>query len=437
MKTKLSLLLIFIFIGSKIESQTLLNETFTGVSLPSGWSIATTATDPYEQWKFYDDYDDIEVNESSTKAQEEWLFLPEQSLQNYSEMYFNFSLWLYNKTSYIKNKSCKTMVMISTDGVNWYEAWSTDILRTEEFNGDALFERLWSVNLTQYCGVGKPNVKIAFRYISNGTKTGTINSNPSFAALLRANISGLPMTSFSNLDKKIINWYPVEGYTGKYDLYYGAFGSTPNKSGGILVSGITGTSYSLPQDYCQYAAFIRANKNDSVGEWQQLNFTNVVDNLVATSDSNSSVISWTGDNDLYDLEYGVGNFTLGSGTRVNNVAETIYNLNSLLPNTIYKIFIKASCNSASWKSLTFTTDNLSTNDISKANINIYPNPVKNILNFSEELSNIKITDGSGRILIQAIMPEKSLDISNLTKGNYIITAFTKDGRLITNKVIKD
>lgn len=437
MKTKLLILLTFIFVGNKIESQTLLNETFTGASLPSGWSIATTATDPYEQWKFYDDYDDIEVNESSTKAQEEWLFLPEQNLQNYSEMYFNFSLWMYNKTSYIKNKSCKTMVMISTDGFNWIQAWSTDILKSEEFNGDALFSRIWSVNLSQYCGAGKPNVKIAFRYISSGTKTGTISSNPSFAALIRANVSGLPITSFSNLDKKVVNWYPVSNYAGKYDLYYGPLGITAGKSGGILISGLTGNAFTIPENYCQYTAFIRSNNGASFGEWVQLDFTNAIDNLVSLPSSNSSLISWTGDNDLYDIEYGVGNFTVGNGTRVNNIASTSYDIVSLLPNTTYKVFVKASCNTASWKSLTFTTNQLSVDDISKKIISIYPNPTKDKVHFSEEVSNIKITDVCDRVIKESAKEEKSIDVSSLAKGVYIITGIAKDGKTISNKIIKE
>ena len=428
MKAKINFLII-LFTFIKIGSQTILNETFTGNSLPDGWSISSTATDYYERWNFYDDYDDVELNESSTIAQNEWLYLPSLNLQSYSEMYFNFSLWLYNKKSWVINKSCRTAVMISTNnGSSWSELWSTDILNSNEFNGDALFERIWSVNLSSYCGTGNPDVKIAFKYTSNGTKVGDITNNVSFAALLRVNISGLPITSLSNLDKQVINWYPIPNYTGGYDIYYGSLGTTTGKSDGVLVSGLTGTSFTIPEDYCQYTAYVRSSNTTGTGEWIKLNFLNVVDDIIAIPDTNSSLISWTGDNELYDIEYGIGNFSVGNGTRVNNIASTSYNINSLLPNTAYKVYIKASCNTASWKSLTFTTNQLSVQDLNKKEIILYPNPVKNILNIraKENILAFEIYSLDGEKILSGQHDNFSqIDMTKLPAGNYILKLKTK------------
>jgi len=432
MKTKLNLIAAILLFFSLFNAQTLMNETFTGTSLPTGWSISSTATIPDEKWTFYNDYDDVEVYESKTIPQNEWLYLPALNLQTYSSMFFNFSLWMYNKTSFRTNKSCRTAVVISTNnGATWTELWSTDFLNANEFLGEALYNRFWSINLSSYCGAGKPAVKMAFKYTSNATYTSTI---PSFAALLRVNIASSPITSLSNLDKNVINWYPINNYSGNYDLYYGPLGTTTGKGGGILVSGLTGSSFTIPENYCQYTAFIRTN-NGAPGEWVKLDFQNIVDNITAINTSNSSQLSWTGDSDLYDLEYGLGNFTVGNGTRISNISSTNYTLNSLLPNMSYKVYIKAKCNTGYWRSFTFKTLLLATDETEAVPLNVFPNPTTDFINFSEEVENIQILDNSARVVKTEKYSTKKIDISTLSKGNYIISGYVK-GEKITKKIIK-
>ncbi len=80
---------------------------------------------------------------------------------------------------------------------------------------------------------------------------------------------------------------------------------------------------------------------------------------------------------------------------------------------------------------------LSVNDIKSTTLNIFPNPAKDILNFSEEVSNITISDFSSKIIKQIPNPEKSINVSKLAKGTYIISAITRTGEIITKKFIKD
>lgn len=80
---------------------------------------------------------------------------------------------------------------------------------------------------------------------------------------------------------------------------------------------------------------------------------------------------------------------------------------------------------------------LAVNDISKKGIAIYPNPVKNILSFSEEVSNVKITDLSGRMVKQVSVSAKSVNVSALAKGVYIISATTKFGETVNRKIVKE
>lgn len=80
---------------------------------------------------------------------------------------------------------------------------------------------------------------------------------------------------------------------------------------------------------------------------------------------------------------------------------------------------------------------LAVNETSKKEITISPNPAKDIINFSEKITDIKITDLSGKIINQISSSEKSINVSKLVKGYYIISGKTKTGELINKKFIKE
>ncbi len=80
---------------------------------------------------------------------------------------------------------------------------------------------------------------------------------------------------------------------------------------------------------------------------------------------------------------------------------------------------------------------LSATDINKQEVTLYPNPVKEVLHFSEEVSNIRITDLSGRTVKQISTKGKSVNVANLANGVYIVTATTKAGKVITKKIVKE
>ena len=80
---------------------------------------------------------------------------------------------------------------------------------------------------------------------------------------------------------------------------------------------------------------------------------------------------------------------------------------------------------------------LDTKDISSKTITIAPNPAKDIINFSEEVSNIRISDISGKIIKQFSNSEKSVNLSKLAKGTYILSVTAKTGETIDKKFIKE
>lgn len=71
-------------------------------------------------------------------------------------------------------------------------------------------------------------------------------------------------------------------------------------------------------------------------------------------------------------------------------------------------------------------------------ISIYPNPVKDILNFKTEQNVIKaeVYDIAGRILSSNSVSENKIDMSELKTGNYILKLYTEKG-IMNTKIIKE
>lgn len=84
-----------------------------------------------------------------------------------------------------------------------------------------------------------------------------------------------------------------------------------------------------------------------------------------------------------------------------------------------------------------TNCSLSLAESSNNEFTAYPNPVKDYLYFSEEITSIKITDLSGRIFNEFSSNQKSVDLSGLKKGLYLMVAITRDGTKVTKKIIKE
>jgi len=80
---------------------------------------------------------------------------------------------------------------------------------------------------------------------------------------------------------------------------------------------------------------------------------------------------------------------------------------------------------------------LSVNEPEVNKITLFPNPVKEMLYFSEEVSQIKITDLSGRTVKPTTTKGASINLSHLSGGIYIITATTFEGKKVTRKIIKE
>jgi hypothetical protein len=74
--------------------------------------------------------------------------------------------------------------------------------------------------------------------------------------------------------------------------------------------------------------------------------------------SSSATINWTSTASEFQLEYGPQGFTLGTGTRIENITTTSYQITGLNPTTAYQVYVRAICgvgDTSSWANTSFTT----------------------------------------------------------------------------------
>jgi hypothetical protein len=74
------------------------------------------------------------------------------------------------------------------------------------------------------------------------------------------------------------------------------------------------------------------------------------------------------------------------------------------------------------------------NDVEEENINFYPNPTQNIINFSTTIEQIEVMDLTGKRLM-IFNHEKQINIETLPSGIYYLRLIN-DKKVTTKKVIK-
>ena len=89
---------------------------------------------------------------------------------------------------------------------------------------------------------------------------------------------------------------------------------------------------------------------------------------------------------------------------------------------------------------TLNIGQLAVSEVSKSNVNAYPNPIKDIFKIEakENIKFVKISDTSGKqLMIKEVNSAKlQIDFSKFTSGVYIVTTILEDGTSTSTKVIK-
>lgn len=75
-------------------------------------------------------------------------------------------------------------------------------------------------------------------------------------------------------------------------------------------------------------------------------------------------------------------------------------------------------------------------EISPSKLQIYPNPVKDVLNFSEKLKEITVYDLSGKVIKTQKDFTDKLNVNNLPKGIYILQGTSDSGGKFSSKFVK-
>jgi hypothetical protein len=70
-------------------------------------------------------------------------------------------------------------------------------------------------------------------------------------------------------------------------------------------------------------------------------------------------------------------------------------------------------------------------------IRIFPNPTNGLLNLNEPIKVVQVRDLHGRVLQHKLVDDKTIDISELKTGLYIISIQTKQNRYLNAKIIKE
>lgn len=98
---------------------------------------------------------------------------------------------------------------------------------------------------------------------------------------------------------------------------------------------------------------------------------------------------------------------------------------------------------AKWVMTITGSNNLGiTEVINSRQLQIYPNPVKDVLNFKMDkglnAESIEVYDMSGKLIpMKTTKAVTSVNVSNLTKGNYILKVKADDGKTHIQKIIKE
>ena len=76
-------------------------------------------------------------------------------------------------------------------------------------------------------------------------------------------------------------------------------------------------------------------------------------------------------------------------------------------------------------------------DKEKQPVLFFPNPATDVLNFTEDVLNVSVMDLSGKKVLEASSGMRTLDLTSLVKGVYIVRIHTENGiavqKLFVNK----
>ena len=182
---------------------------------------------------------------------------------------------------------------------------------------------------------------------------------------------------------------------------------------------------------------------DNTGQWGPV-FTNIIN---VEQPGTTSVMSILQAEYFWDTDPGAGNGTaiLATDGSFNSAYEQLSRTGIALPSVGLHVFnIRVKDNTGQWgpvfRNVVSVQNSLSTDDLSLANLVVYPNPVKDVLNvsFDKEIRTIAVFNTLGQQVMerQVNATETVINVSSLTSGTYFVKV-AADNAFKTLKVIKE
>lgn len=220
-------------------------------------------------------------------------------------------------------------------------------------------------------------------------------------------------------DGKILAGGDFDGYNGQSRNYIARLGT----NGNLDTSFIVGASFSNDSDYTNVASIVCQPDGKILVGGTFNSFKNIRTDCISRLNIDGSLDS--------SLLVGTGFYSVALSSSLSAI--TLQPDGKILAGGGFNQY-----NGINRKNLVrLRNDKLSVNDISNMQIIMFPNPVRDLLSFSDVVSNIEIQDSSGKSVIKYPNSSKKLNLSKLSKGIYFISGIEKSGNQFTKKIIKE
>ena len=264
-------------------------------------------------------------------------------------------------------------------------------------------------------------------------------------------------TSSVTTTSAVLEWV-AGGNENTWDVEWGTQGFT--QGSGNLISATSTNPYALTSldPSTAYEFYVKSNCSSDSSSWQgPFVFTTLaepcinpeslgVDNLA----SFSTTLTWAagGNENTWDVEWGLQGFTQGAGTMVQTINTNAYELTNLIHSTTYEFYVKSNCstNESNWVgpySFT-TTTNVGLNEYNIQNTFVYPNPnhgafyIHNAFN-KEKTFGLTMINVDGKTIYEQTLQISSLghhkiEVEHLSKGMYFVL-LKSDGGIERHRLV--
>jgi hypothetical protein len=168
---------------------------------------------------------------------------------------------------------------------------------------------------------------------------------------------------------------------------------------------------------------------------------------VSNTTSNSAVVSWDAvesSTGRYEVNYGTAGFPQGSGTTVDVNNGTTVTLTGLDDDAMYDVYVRTYCAEnvhSLWSAVVhFSTEENGINDVTGANIALYPNPAHSTVTLTgiEGEAMVTVVDMNGRESGEWRVESGKLtiDVSGMAQGAYFVRIVGEQVNAIRKLVVR-